>query len=80
MISNQPFYNHLFEINLEYDESSAAITQAKDLEVKGKWLTSVTYADIQPKQKLYIGSGSWLTSRPKPKTKIDLGLDSEFTF
>jgi hypothetical protein len=31
-----------------------------------------------PKKKLYIGSGSWVTPRPKPETKINLGLDSEF--
>ena len=32
------------------------------------------------KKKLYIESGSWMTTRPKPKTKIkiNLGLDLEF--
>jgi hypothetical protein len=29
-------------------------------------------------KKLYVGSGSWAPPRPKPKTKINLGLDSEF--
>ena len=31
--------------------------------------------DIQPKKKLHIGSGSWVT--PRPKTKINLGLESK---
>jgi hypothetical protein len=35
------------------------------------------YAEISPK-KLYIGSGSWVTPRSKPETKINLGLDSVF--
>ena len=29
-------------------------------------------------KKLYIGSDSWVTSRPKIKTKINSGLDFEF--
>ena len=32
------------------------------------------------KKKLYIGSGSWVASRPEPKTKINLALDSEFNY
>ena len=30
------------------------------------------------KKKIHTGSGSWVTSRPKPKTKINLDLDSRF--
>ncbi len=30
------------------------------------------------KKKIHTGSGSWVTSRPKPKTKINLGSDLEF--
>ena len=30
------------------------------------------------KKKLFIGSRSWVTPRPKPETKINFGLDPEF--
>lgn len=30
------------------------------------------------KKKIHTGSGSWVTSRPKPKTKINLCSDLEF--
>ena len=44
---------------------------------KMSYLDSVRHS---AKKKLYIESGSWMTTRPKPKTKIkiNLGLDLEF--
>ncbi len=44
-------------------------------EWKVNWSRYSTLADIKPKKKLYIGSRSWVTPRPKPKTKINMGLD-----